>query len=82
MVKQIDKANMWNLQVILFLLLLYHVSGVINVSGVTHMSVVLQLCQWCNESNSIKQRKHFFQVKENSGNRYYWPKLHILHNLQ
>ena len=71
MVKQIDKANMCNLQVILFLLLLYHVSGVINVSGVTDMSVVLRLCQWCYTSNSIKQRKHFVQVKKNSGNRYY-----------
>ena len=61
MVKQIDKANMCNLQVILFLLLLYHVSGVINVSGVTHMSVVLRLCQWCYKSNSIKQRNTFFK---------------------
>ena len=62
---------MCNLQVILFLLLLHHVSGVINVSGVAHMSVVLRLCQWCYKSNSIKQRKHFVQVKKNSGNRYY-----------
>ena len=71
MVKQIDKGNMCKLQVILFLILLYHVSGVINVSGVTHMSVVLRLCQWCYESYSMKQRKHLLQVKKNSGNRYY-----------
>ena len=60
MVKQIGKANMCKLHVIFFLFLLHHVSGVVNVSGVTSVSVVLHLCQWCYESYSMKQLKHFF----------------------